>query len=65
MGGNMARRLKEEDMFRDENFGIREIVKYLQKLKLSTSELEEMLLEILEEDSWEDYEVKGAKRQLH
>lgn len=61
----MARRLKEEDMFRDENFGIREIVKYLQKLKLSTSELEEMLLEILEEDSWEDYEVKGAKRQLH
>jgi len=61
----MARRLKDEDMFRDENFGIREIREYLEKLKLSTSELEEMLLEVLEESSQEDYDAKGPKKQLH
>lgn len=62
----MARKLREEDMFQDEdNFGIREIKEYLEKLKLSASELEEMLLDVLEEDFQEDYNPKGRKKHLH
>lgn len=62
----MARKLRDEDMFRDgENFGIREIKKYLEKLKLSASELEEMLLDVLEESYQEDYDPKGRKKYLH
>ena len=61
----MARRLRDEDMFQDDNFGIKEIKKYLEKLRLSTSELEDMLLDVLEESSREDYDTRGRKRQLH
>ena len=62
----MARKLKDEDMFRDEEiFGAREIKEYLEKLKLSASELEEMLLDVLEESFQEDYDTKGRKKQLH
>jgi hypothetical protein len=62
----MARKLRDEDMFQDEeNFGIREIREYLEKLKLSASELEEMLLDVLEENYQEDYVPKGRKKQLH
>ncbi len=62
----MARKLRDEDMFQDkENFGIREIKKYLEKLKLSASELEEMLLDVLEESYQEDYDSKGRKKYLH
>ncbi|MDH5661868.1 MAG: hypothetical protein OEY92_02610 [Elusimicrobiota bacterium] len=62
----MARKLKDEDMFRDEEiFGAREIKEYLEKLKLSASELEEMLLDVLEESFQEDYDPKGRKKQLH
>ncbi len=61
----MARKLKDEDMFQDDNFGIREIRQYLGKLRLSASELEEMLLEVLEESYQEDYDTKGRKKQLH
>lgn len=61
----MARKLREDDMFRDENFGIREIREYLEKLKLSASELEDVLLAVLEESYEEDYEAKARKKQLH
>lgn len=62
----MARKLRDEDMFHDgENFGIREIKEYLEKLKLSASELEEMLLDVLEESYQEDYDSKGRKKYLH
>jgi len=62
----MARKLRDEDMFHDEeNFGIREIREYLEKLKLSATELEEMLLDVLEESYQEDYDPKGRKKQLH
>jgi len=62
----VARKLKDEDMFRDEEiFGAREIKEYLEKLKLSASELEEMLLDVLEESFQEDYDPKGRKKQLH
>ena len=62
----MARKLRDEDMFQDEdNFGIREIREYLEKLKLSASELEEMLFDVLEESFQEDYEPKGRKKYLH
>lgn len=62
----MARKLRDEDMFQDEeNFGIREIREYLEKLKLSASELEEMLFDVLEESFQEDYDPKGRKKQLH
>ena len=53
-------------MFQDEeNFGIREIKEYLEKLRLSASELEEMLLDVLEESYQEDYDPKGRKKHLH
>jgi len=61
----MARKLRDEDMFGDENFGIREVKEYLEKLKLSASELEKMLLEVLEESYPEDYDTKGRKKHLH
>ncbi|NIM03701.1 hypothetical protein GTN66_06095 [bacterium] len=62
----MARKLRDDDLFRDEeNFGVREIKQYLEKLKLSASELEEMLLDVLEESFPEDYDHKGRKKQLH
>jgi len=62
----VARKLRDEDMFQDEdNFGIREIREYLEKLKLSASELEEMLFDVLEESFQEDYEPKGRKKYLH
>jgi len=62
----MARKLRDEDMFQDEeNFGIREIKEYLEKLRLSASELEEMLLDVLEESYQEDYDPKGRKKHLH
>jgi len=62
----MARKLRDEDMFQDgESFGIREIKEYLEKLKLSATELEEMLLDVLEESYQEDYDSKGRKKYLH
>ncbi|MFB0527979.1 MAG: hypothetical protein ACETVT_03760 [bacterium] len=62
----MARKLRDKDMFQDDdNFGIREIREYLEKLKLSASELEEMLLDVLEESFQEDYDAKGRKKYLH
>lgn len=61
----MGRKLRDEDMFRDDDFGIRELREYLEKLKLSASELEEMLLDFLEESYQKDYERKGRKKQLH
>jgi len=60
----MARRIKNEDMFRDGNNKLREIKKYLEKFKLSASELEEMLLDFLEKSYEEDYDIK-RKRYLH
>jgi len=61
----MARRLKDENMFHDENLVIKEIRKYLEKLKLSTTELEQVLLDVLEEDYQEENEAKERKRLLH
>jgi len=61
----MARKLRDEDMFRDENFGIREIREYLEKLRLSARELEDVLLDVLEQSYQEDYDARGRKKQLH
>jgi len=61
----MARKLKDEDIFRDDNFGFKELREYLEKLRLSANELEEILLEFLEEDKREDYDGKERKKQLH
>jgi len=61
----MARRLKDENMFHDESLVIKEIRKYLEKLKLSTTELEQVLLDVLEEDYQEEHESKERKRLLH
>jgi len=61
----MARRLKDENMFHDENLVIKEIRKYLEKSKLSTTELEQVLLDVLEEDYQEQPESKERKRLLH
>jgi hypothetical protein len=61
----MARKLRNEDMFRDENFGIREIKKYLEKLRLSARELEDVLLDVLEQSYEEDYDAGRRKKQLH
>jgi len=61
----MGRRLKNENMFDDENLVIKEIRKYLEKLKLSTTELEQILIDVLEEDYQEENESKERKRLLH
>jgi len=61
----MARKLRDEDIFRDDIFGIRELREYLEKLKLSANELEEMLIDFLEESQEEDYDRKERKKYLH
>jgi len=61
----MARKLKNEDIFRDDNSGFRELREYLEKLKLSANELEEILLDFLEEGKRKDYEGKERKKHVH